>query len=410
MFSHRIRIFTLLGFQVWVDASWLLLALLIAWTLAAGVFPAALPGLGAPTYWWMAVVATIGLLGSIVFHETAHSLVARRFGIEIRGITLFIFGGVAEMPAEPGSAHAEFLMALAGPVASIVLAAVLFALYGMIGSFEGPQTIGAVVWYLGFLNFMLAAFNLVPAFPLDGGRMLRAALWGWRQDIGWATRIAARIGDGFGILLIVFGVIEVLRGNLIGGVWQVLIGMFLRGASGAGYRQTMAQRLLAGLSVSEAMTPDPITVPPDLPIARFIEEYVYRYHHREFPVARDGVLIGSIGTRQVAALDRRHWPQTPVAAIAQACTPADTIAPEAAVLDAIARMSGEGRSRLFVVREGQLVGIVSHRDLVELLSVRLELIDDHSGSSAPHAPDRAIGRWVERENAGIADDQRHRPS
>jgi Zn-dependent protease/CBS domain-containing protein len=383
MFTHRIRIFTLFGFQVWIDASWLLIAALITWTLAAGVFPAALPGRDAPTYWWMAVVATIGLLGSIVFHETAHSLVARRYGIEIRGITLFVFGGVAQMPAEPGNARAEFLMALAGPVSSIVLAVVLFALQGAIGWFEGPQTIAAVVWYLGFLNSMLAIFNLIPAFPLDGGRMLRAALWGWRQDIGWATRIAAGIGEGFGILLIVLGVINVLRGNLIGGVWQVLIGIFLRGAAGAGYQQTMAQRMLAGISVSQVMTPDPIAVPPDLPIARFVEEYVYRYRHHEFPVARDGVLIGCIGTKQVAALDRRLWPQTAVAAMAVACTPTDTIAPEAAALDAIAQMSGAGRSRLFVVRDGRLVGVLSHRDLVELLSVRLELIDDRNAAPAP---------------------------
>ncbi len=386
MFSRRIRIFTLFGFQVWIDASWLLIATLIAWTLASGVFPAVLPGLDARGYWSMAVAATIGVLASIVFHETAHSLVARQYGIEIRGITLFVFGGVAQMPAEPGSARAEFLMALAGPVSSFVLAAALFAVNGALGWLEGPPAIAAVVWYLGILNVMLAAFNLIPAFPLDGGRMLRAALWGWRHDIAWATRIAAGAGDGFGLLLIVLGVIDVLRGNFVGGVWQFLIGMFLRGAAGASYQQTMAQQLLAGVSVSEVMTADPIAVPPDLPIARFVDEYVYRYHHREFPVTRDGVLIGSIGTKQVAALDRRLWPQTAVAAIALPSAAAETIAPEAAALDAIAQMSGSGRSRLFVVRDGRLIGIVSHRDLMELLSVRLELV---GGRSAPPSPRQA---------------------
>jgi Zn-dependent protease len=382
MFSRRIRIFTLFGFEVWIDASWLLVAALIAWTLAAGVFPQTLPGLAAPTYWWMAVVATIGLFASIVFHETAHALVARRYGIEIRGITLFVFGGVAQLPAEPGNARAEFLMALAGPVASLVLAAALLALCGALRILAGPQTIAAVIWYLGLLNGALAIFNLVPAFPLDGGRMLRAALWGWRQDIGWATRIAAGIGDGFGLLLIVFGVVGVLRGNLVGGVWQVLIGMFLRSAAGAGYRQTMAQRLLAGISVREVMTPDPIAVSPDLPVSRFVDEYVYRYHHREFPVTRNGILIGSVGTKEVAALDRRRWPLTPVAAIALACAPADTIALEAAALDAIAQMTGAGRGRLFVVRDGRLVGILSQRDLVELLSVRLDLIGGRNAAPA----------------------------
>lgn len=383
MFSRRFRIFTLFGFQVWIDASWLLVAALIAWTLAAGVFPQTLPGLEAPSYWWMAVVATIGLLGSIVFHETSHALVARRYGIEIRGITLFVFGGVAQMAAEPESARAEFLMALAGPVASGVLSGIFFVLYGLVGSFAGPRTLVTVLWYLGLLNSMLAIFNLVPAFPLDGGRMLRAALWGWRKDIGWATRIAASLGDSFGILLIVFGVIGVLRGNVIGGVWQVLIGMFLRVAAGAGYRQTMAQRLLADISVSEVMTPDPIAVSPDLPVSRFVEEYLYRYHHREFPVTRDDMLLGNVGTKQVAALDRRRWPLTPVAAIAVACAPADTIAPQAAAVDAIQQMANAGRSRLMVVRDGRLLGILSHRDLVELVSIKLELINKRGRPPAP---------------------------
>ena len=380
MFSHRIKLFALFGFQVWIDASWLLVGALIVWTLAVAVFPADLPGFKAATYWWMAVAATIGLLFSIVFHETAHSLVARRYGIEIRGITLFVFGGVAQMGSEPESARAEFLMALAGPVASLVLAAALFALSGAIGSLHGPQTIAEVVWYIGSLNLMLGLFNLVPAFPLDGGRMLRAALWGWRGDIGWATRIAATAGDAFGTLLIVLGVFDVLRGDFVGGIWVFLIGMFLRGAAGAGYQQTMAQRLLADVAVAQVMTPDPVSVPPDLPIDRFIEDYLYRHHHREFPVTRNGVLLGSIGTRQVAALDRSLWPQTAVSAATVACTPEDVIAPEAGALAAITQMSGSGRSHLFVVRRGRLVGIISQRDLMALLSVKLELAGEQSSA------------------------------
>jgi Zn-dependent protease/CBS domain-containing protein len=385
MFSHRVRVFSLFGFQVWIDASWLLIALLIAWTLAAAVFPAAVPGLGTATYWWMAIAATIGLLFSIVFHETAHSLVARRYGIEIRGITLFIFGGVAQMAAEPNSPRAEFLMASAGPLSSLTLSAALFALYMAILSLQGPAPLAEVVWYLGFLNAMLGAFNLVPAFPLDGGRMLRAALWGWRQDIAWATRIAANAGDAFAVLLMVLGVVNLLRGDIIGGMWQFLIGMFLRAASEAGYRQTMAQQLLAGVPVSEVMTPDPVSVPPELSVARFVEEYVYRYHHREFPVTREQALIGSVGTREVAALDRLRWPYTMVAAITLAATPSDVIAPEAAALAAIAQMSNAGKSRLFVVREGRLVGVVSLRDLMELISVRLELVGGRVGAAAPQA-------------------------
>jgi Zn-dependent protease/predicted transcriptional regulator len=386
MFAHRIKLFALFGFQVWIDASWLLIGTLIAWTLADAVFPAAVPGLEASTYWWMAIAATIGLLFSIVFHETAHSLVARRYGIEIRGITLFVFGGVAEMPAEPGSPRAEFLMALAGPTASLVLSAALFAVAAAIGSIHGPQTLAEVIAYLGQLNLMLGLFNLVPAFPLDGGRMLRAVFWGWRQDVAWATRIAAASGNAFGLLLIVFGVLEVLRGDFIGGMWQFLIGMFLRAAASAGYQQTMAQRLLADVSVAQVMTPDPISVPPDLSIARFIEDYLYRFHHREFPVTRDGVMLGRIGTRQAAALDRSLWAHTAVSALALGCTPEDTISPEAGALEAITQMMATSRSHLFAVRDGRLVGIDSQRDLMELLSIKLVVVCGHSSVTTRHRP------------------------
>lgn len=376
MFSHRIKLFALFGFEVWVDASWLLIGALIAWTLAVAVFPESLRGLEASTYWWMAVLATFGLLFSIVFHEIAHSLVARRYGIEIKGITLFIFGGVAQMAGEPGSARAEFLMAAAGPLSSLLLSGALYAFSASIEWLSGPQTIAAVLWYLGSLNLMLGLFNLVPAFPLDGGRILRAALWAWQHDIGRATRIAARAGNAFGIFLIVLGTLQVLRGNFIGGMWQFLIGMFLRTAASAEYQQTMAQRLLADISVAQVMTPDPIAVPPDLPISEFIDAYVYRYHHREFPVARGGVLLGRIGTKQVTALDRSLWPQTEVSEAALTCTQEDTIAPTARALQAISQMSGSARSHLFVVRAGRLVGVVSQRDLMELLSVKLELGGD----------------------------------
>jgi len=376
MFTHRVKLFRIFGFQVWIDASWLLIGGLIAWTLAGAVFPSDLPGLAPSTYWWMGITAAIGLLLSIVFHETAHSLVARRFGIEMRGITLFVFGGVAEMAGEPGSPGAEFLMALAGPVSSLLLAAVLFVASGLIAESNGPQTVATVVGYLGSLNAILGIFNLAPAFPLDGGRMLRAAIWAWRRDVVRASRIAATAGDAFGILLIVLGVLAVLRGNLIGGVWQLLIGMFLRGAASASYQHTMTQRLLADISVSQVMTPDPIAVPPDLPVSRFIEDYVYRCHHREFPIARRGRLVGRIGTKEIAALDRDLWPMTEVAAVGVALTPADTIAPERGVLEAIAQLSSGGRSHLFVVRGERLVGVVSRRDLMELLSAKLELSSD----------------------------------
>lgn len=361
------KVFSLFGFDVYVDASWLLIALLIAWTLGGAVFPATLPGLTPATYWTMGVVAMLGLMVSIVLHETAHSLVARHYGLMIRRITLFVFGGVAEMGGEPDRPRTEFLMAVAGPVASAILAVLFMA--GFL-ALRGPTPSATVLRYLGMINGMLAVFNLVPAFPLDGGRMLRAALWGWRGDMVWATRIAAGSGRAFGIALIALGVVEVLQGDLIGGIWSVLIGMFLRGAAAAELDAMMTQRGLAGVTVAMAMNRQPITVQADLPVAAFVEEHVYRHHHRWFPVEREGRVVGAVSTKEAAAVPRQEWPATPVGSIMRPVGEEDTIGPDAALTEAWRRMRRSGRSRLMVVRGGRLEGILSSRDVLELIAVR----------------------------------------
>jgi len=198
MFLHRIKIVTLAGFTVWIDASWLILAALLTWTLALGVFPTLVPHLSRAAYWWMGVGGAIGLFISIVLHELSHALVGRRYDMPIAGITLFIFGGVAELHHEPTSAKAEFLMAVAGPISSIVLGTIVIAI-AIVGEGTLPRPVIGVIDYIGQLNWILAIFNLVPGFPLDGGRILRAALWGWKKD--FATRIAAGTGQFFGLAL-----------------------------------------------------------------------------------------------------------------------------------------------------------------------------------------------------------------
>jgi Zn-dependent protease len=373
MFLYRVRLFSLFGFSVHVDASWLLLAVLIAWSLATGVFPRTAPGLPLATYWWMGIAATLGLLFSIVFHEMSHSLVARRFNLPIRGITLFIFGGVAEMESEPTSARAEFLMALAGPVASVVLGFLLFLSFNLVASADGPPAIAGVLWYLGYLNWVLAVFNLVPAFPLDGGRMLRAGLWGWRGDPIWATKTAARAGNAFGILLIVLGLLSAVRGNFVGGLWLFLIGMFLRGAADAAYRQTVARQILGGQPVSRLMNQQPITVTPDVSIRSLVEDFVYRYHHKTFPVVRGGRLVGCVSTTQLGPIDRSQWDQRNVADAMERCSAENMVGPDTDALEAMSKMQRTGRSRLLVVRDGELVGILSLRDLLDFLALKLEL-------------------------------------
>jgi Zn-dependent protease len=376
MFLYKVRLFSLFGFEVSVDASWLLLAALIAWSLAEAVFPGLDPHRDATTYWTMGILATIGLMFSIVFHEMSHSLVARHYGMPIRGITLFIFGGVAEMTNEPSHPRDELLMAAAGPAASLLLAALVYLLYAVVLVLHGPSTVAAVCWYLALLNGVLAVFNLVPAFPLDGGRMFRAALWWWRGDPDWATRIAANAGSMFGTLLIVLGLLGVLEGDFVGGMWRFLIGMFLRGAASASYGDTLARRLLSAIPVARIMSPKPIVVPAAISVQDFIEDYVYSRHHRWFPISDDGTVIGTVTTQQAAAVDRALWPTMSVMQIMRSLTAEDVVDPGTDAFKALGLMRGSGRSRLLVMHNGVLVGILSSRDLVDALSLEQEL---HAG-------------------------------
>lgn len=376
MFGRHITLFHLLGFEVKVDLSWVFLALLIAWSLARGFFPATYPGLPTATYWWMGIAGVVGLVASIVLHELSHSLVARRFALPIRGITLFIFGGVAEMEGEPKSPRAEFLMAAAGPVASFVLAGAFMALSGAARAIGLGEPAVGVLGYLALLNVILAVFNLVPAFPLDGGRMLRAGLWARKGDITAATRQAARIGGGFGIVMIFLGLMNVLAGQVVSGIWWALIGMFLRAAAQGAYGQVVARGALAGMPVRRYMTAEPITVPPDLSVADLVEDRIYRSHHSLYPVVDGGRLAGCVTLDRVKEVPRERWAVTRVSEIAATCTDANTISPDADAADALERMGRTGQSRLMVVEDGRLTGILALKDLADVLSVKMTLEGD----------------------------------
>jgi len=371
--GHRFTLFSLFGFKVRVDISLVFLALLVTWSLASAVFPPQLPGLERATYWWMGVAGTIGLFFSLIFHELSHSLVARRYGLPIRGITLFIFGGVAEMSDEPPSAKAEFWMALAGPAASILLALLAWALAGLGAAAGVPEPVTAVVRYLALINAVLAVFNLVPAYPLDGGRVLRAALWWRRGDIVAATRTAARAGSTFALILMGMGVLQVVTGNFVGGIWFFLIGMFLRSAARGSYMDILTRGMLAGAPVRRFMTRDPVTVPPGITLQALVEDYVYAHHHEQFPVVDGERLIGSVGVRQLKATPRESWPHRTVAEIAEPSSDVNTVDAETDAAKALSLMTRSGRSRLLVTERGRLVGILALKDLLAILSLKIEL-------------------------------------
>ena len=372
MFGKRIDLFRLFGITIRLDLSWFLLALLVTWTLAAGLFPAMVPGLTPGTYWAMGAGGALGLFLSILIHEYFHALVANRKGIPIRGITLFIFGGVAEMEAEPPSAKAEFLMAGAGPLGSVLVAAVCLVLARISATAMAAPGL-AVIGYLGTINLLLAGFNLIPAFPLDGGRMLRAALWHRKKNLREATRIASRIGATFGLALIVLGVFAVISGNFIGGMWWFLIGMFVRSAAHASYQQVLLRHALEGEPVHRFLRSEPVTVPATLPLDRLVQDYVYRYHHKLFPVVENGRLTGCITTQQLKEIPREEWSARTVGGVATRCSADNTIRADVDALDALAKMRRSGASRLLVVDGEQLVGTLTLKDLLEFFALKLDL-------------------------------------
>ncbi|MCO6411414.1 MAG: site-2 protease family protein [Thiogranum sp.] len=368
------RLFRIFGFDVKLNLTWLLLALLITWTLAAGLFPADYPGLSQQTYWWMGVAGAIGILFSIVFHELSHSLVARRFGLPIGGITLFIFGGVAEMEEEPVNPRVEFLMAVAGPVASVVLAVLFYQFHQLAVASDWYTPVIGVSHYLALVNLVLAIFNLVPAFPLDGGRMLRAALWHWTGDLRRATDIASQIGSGFGLALMIVGGLAFIQGQFIGGMWWLLIGAFLRAAARSSYQQLLIREILSDQPVRRFMNREPVTVPPDITLEQLLENYIYRHHYKMFPVVRDRELLGCVTINDLKKLPREQWASTRVEEATTPCSAANTVSPDTDTVKLIAAMSSpQAGSRYMVVENGRLVGMVSLKDLREFIALKLEL-------------------------------------
>jgi Zn-dependent protease/CBS domain-containing protein len=373
MFGRGFELFKLFGFSVRIDASWILIAILIVWSLASGLFPHYYPNLSTGTYWWMGLLGALGLFASIVLHEFAHSWVARRRGMKMRGITLFIFGGVAQMDDEPPSPGTEFQMAIAGPIASVLIAATCFGLWQLSERIAWPLPVGAVFWYLGFINTVLVIFNVVPAFPLDGGRMLRSLLWHTMGSLRKATQISSMIGSAFGLLLIVLGVLQFIGGNFIGGMWWFLLGMFLRSAASTSYEQVLIRRALEGEPIQRFVQPTVQSISPSTSVQQFVDDYIYRYHYKLFPLVSDGQLVGCVRTARVKELPRDEWADHQVQEIAEPCSEQNTIDPQADALKVLSKMRRAGHSRLMVVDGGRLEGIISLRDMMHLISVKLDL-------------------------------------
>ena len=367
--NETLRLGTIWGVRVGVNWSVLVIFTLLLVGLAAGNLPALSPDRSPVTYAVAGTAAAIVFFLSLLAHELAHALVAQREGIEVEGITLWLFGGVARLTGEAATPGADLRVAGVGPIVSLLLGAV-FGTLAIAAAWLGVDTllVGVLMW-LGLINVVLAVFNLVPAAPLDGGRILRALLW-WRTgDRTKAAVSAARAGRGFGFLLVVVGISSVLFLPGIGLLWFALIGWFIASAASAEEQQARIQHSLQGLTVADVMTHDPLTVPPDLPVARLLDEFVLRHRHSAYPVTDGwGRPLGLVTLDRIRNLEADQRAAVPVSHIAAGKGEVAVADPAEPLIDVLPRLS-QGDRRILVVRDGFLVGLVTATDVTRTLEI-----------------------------------------
>ena len=362
-----LRLGRIAGIEVGVNWSWLVIFALLVWTLATGIFPSTNPGLSDGVHLAMALVATILFFCSLLLHELGHALRARREGMQIEGITLWLFGGVAKFKGMFPSAGAEFRVAIAGPIVSLLLG-VGFVLVALVPGL--PEAVGGVAFWLGYINLTLLVFNLLPALPLDGGRVFRALLWRAKGDFAWATRIAADVGRGFGYLFIAAGVALFIFQGSFSGAWLAFIGWFLLQAASAEARYLVVQQALGGLRVRDLMTADPVTVTPDLTLGEFMDDVVWERRHTTYPVVDDGRAVGLLPFRCVAQVPRREWDERHVRDCMLGRDQVPVLDPDDDAVDALAELSEASVNRGLVLSGERLVGLLSISDLARALEAR----------------------------------------
>jgi Zn-dependent protease/CBS domain-containing protein len=363
-----IRIARFFGFEVRLDLSWFVVFLLVLWTFAQSIFPARRPGLSTSEYVAMATVGALLFFASVLLHELAHSAMARARGIEVEGITLFIFGGMARIRSEATNPKDEFLITVVGPLSSALIGAA-FLVFAWAGQALGAsRAVVGVAEYLAILNFVLAAFNLIPGFPLDGGRLFRSLVWHVTKDVRKATRWASLSGRGFGFIMIGLGLVNLFGGYIVAGLWLIFIGWFLSQAAEASYRQLVLRRILEGVQVREAMTRNPETVSPDLPLRDLVDDRFLRRRYSAFPVAdTDGQPLGLITLSQVKEIERDKWPTTPVSSVMTRICEAVTVRPDDSLAQVVAKLESADVGRALVVQDTRLVGLISRSDVAAWL-------------------------------------------
>jgi Zn-dependent protease/predicted transcriptional regulator len=376
--SRGLNLVRVARIQIAIDPSWLVIFGLVLFTLSSGYFPGAYPGHHWSEYWAIGGAATLLFFLSVLVHELAHALVANRSGQVVRRITLFIFGGMAHLTREPRDPRTELAIAAVGPLTSLALGGAFWGITRWTAGAGVPELWVAMFRYLAYINVALAAFNLLPGFPLDGGRILRGILWLWWGDLRRATARAADWGSGIGFGLMGLGLFEIFQGALIGGLWLIFIGMFLRGAARASYQSVLVEQVLGGARVGDLTVHDPVVVPGDMSVSDVIEDHFIRHGYGGFPVSRDGEIVGLVSLRQIRECPPEERSRRRVRDIMRPADGTVTVAASAPLTDALRRMSDADLGRLLVVDDGRIVGLITRTGITRFVQVKAELVGDET--------------------------------
>lgn len=361
------------GIDVDINISWLLAFFIITTSLATGFFPVRYPDWSPDIYWILGGTISLLLLLSIVVHELSHSLVALRMGIGVKKITLFIFGGIADLEREPDTPGKEFLVALAGPLMSMFLM-VFFRILGILSDYLGaPEYFNVMFTYISSINLVLAIFNMFPAFPLDGGRVLRSAIWHFSGNLQKATKIASTIGQWFGYFLVFMGLTNIFYGYVVNGVWILFIGFFIVQASQSSYQNTVVSDIFSKTTVGEFMTKEVVIIEPGITIGTAVEEYFFKYKYNIFPVGNRERVIGFVNIENIKKIPRDKWDWTRVGEAYSPIYDDMVVTPDRTVSEVMNKIFRNNLGRVLVMEDDELLGIVSRTDIMNHLRIYMQL-------------------------------------
>ena len=368
--KSSLRLFRIAGIDIGIHYTWILIFVLLSWSLAQGFFPRLYPGWDTVTYWITGLVAALLLFGSVLVHELAHSLVAQARGMTVSSITLFIFGGVSKLEDEPEKPKVEFVISIVGPLSSLALAGIFWGLLQIVGDQQSP--LAATFNYLALINALLAGFNLLPGFPLDGGRILRAILWNRTGNLVKATNIAATVGRFMGWGLIGFGLFQVFAGNFIGGIWFAFIGWFLSSSADASRREVTLREQLSGVQVKEVMTTNAMLINPDTTVAELVSNVFRKQHGRAVPVCENDQVVGIVTVTDVKELPQEKWEEMAVKEI-MTSEPLYSVTPDDDLNTALRFITKHNINQVLVLRSNKCAGLVSRSDILTYLQMTQEL-------------------------------------